>query len=86
MVPNILSYLTQFDDYSVFNSVLNESGAFPSCIEFSLRFGGIQNRAQSEQAMVQSLKADKFLRLVESKAVEFNFFLNFLMGIGESLL
>ena len=76
MVPNNFSYLNGSEDCSVFDSVLTESGAFPMLHRVSVEIWWLsKNREPSEQdALVKSLKEDNFPRLAESKAVEFNFF------------
>ena len=76
MVPNNFSYLNGSEDCSVFDSVLTESGAFPMLHRVSVEIWWFsKNREPSEQdTLVKSLKEDNFPRLAESKAVEFNFF------------
>ena len=60
------------EDWSTFDSVLTESDAFPMLRRVSVGIWWYQVfRDLSEQ--VEGLKEDKFPRLVESKAVEFNF-------------
>jgi hypothetical protein len=67
---------TDSEDWSAFDSVLTASGAFPMLHRVSVKIGWyITEREKSEQdAIFESLKEDKFPRLVESKAVKFNFF------------
>jgi hypothetical protein len=64
------------DDWSTFDSVLTESSAFPMLHHVVVEYWWHSvSRDVSEMIPVfESLKEDKFPRLVESKAVEFNFY------------
>ena len=66
---------TESDDWSAFDSVLTEPGAFPMLHRVLVEIWWYTaSRNLSEQdAVLESLKEDKFPRLVKSKAVEFNF-------------
>jgi hypothetical protein len=66
---------TESEDWSAFDSVLTEFNAFPMLHRvsaeiwwFSYGMGDVD-----EDGVLESLKEDKFPRLVESKVVEFNF-------------
>ena len=66
---------THFELWSAFDSMLTDSGAFPVLCRVSVEFG-LYSRYRSEperDAILKSLKENKFARLVESEAVEFNF-------------
>jgi hypothetical protein len=69
---------SESEDWSAFDSVLTESGAFPMLHRVSVEFGwnshGLEvDGADDEDGIWESLKEDRFPRLAESKAVEFNF-------------
>jgi len=68
------SYRTESVDWSAFDSVLTESGAFPMLHRVSVKVWWYSAwRDLSEQdAVLESLTKAKFPRLVESKAMEFN--------------
>ena len=69
------SCLTKSEDWFAFDSVLTESGAFPMLHRVSVKiwwYTGSEDPDDCE-AMLESSKEDKFPRLLESKAVEFNF-------------
>ena len=70
-----VSHLTESEDWSAFDSVLTESDAFPMLHQVSVEIWWYSTRRDlSEQdPMLESLKEDRFPRLVESKAVQFNF-------------
>jgi hypothetical protein len=74
------SFLTESEDWSAFDSVLTESGAFPMLhrvlVEIDL----------DDPDGVESLKEDKFPRLVESKTVEFDIYVYRDVSVDESLL
>jgi len=63
---------TESEDWSAFDSLLTESGAFPILHRVSIKIKW-NSRGRDRDALLESLKEDKFPRLVESKAVEFNF-------------
>ena len=74
VIPNNYSYPNDPEDWSVFDSVLTESGAFPMLHRVSVDISWHSGRDLIEQdAMLEILKEDKFPRLVESKEVQFNF-------------
>jgi hypothetical protein len=79
---------TDSEDWSAFDSVLTESGAFPMLHRVSVKIGWyIADRELSEQeAILESLKEDKFPRLMESKALKFNFSALKLNWGGDTLL
>jgi hypothetical protein len=63
-------------DWSVFDSMLTESGAFPMLHRVSISleiWRDFWNFVDVEDGIWKSLTEDKFPRLAESKAVEFNF-------------
>ena len=66
---------TESEDWSAFDSVLTESGAFPMLHRVSVEIWWYSAcRDQSEKdAVFESLNEDRFPRLVESKAVKFKF-------------
>ena len=67
---------TKDEDWSAFDSVLTESGAFPM-----LHRVLVEILWYTEQDIVlESLKEDKFPRLVESEVVEFNFSAELIRG------
>ena len=63
------------DDWSAFDSVLTESGAFPLLHRVLVAIWWYPlYRDQSEvDSVLECLKEERFPRLVESKAVKFNF-------------
>ena len=71
------SCLIHFEVWSAFDSMLTDSGAFPMLRRVSVDFRWFsiyRNLSVPEQdAILESIKEDNFPRLVESKAVEFNF-------------
>ena len=75
VVQDDLPCRTESKDWSAFDSVLTESGAFPMLHRVLVEIWWYTaSRNLSEQdAVLESLKEDKFPRLVKSKAVEFNF-------------
>jgi hypothetical protein len=65
---------TEFEDWSAFDSVLTESGAFPMLHRVSIVLEIWRSLdVDVEDGIWKSLKEDKFPLLAESKAVEFNF-------------
>ena len=75
VVDSNASWLTESEDWSAFDSVLTESGAFPMLHRVSVKIWWcttISGNPDDCHAMLESLKEVKFSRLVESKAVEFN--------------
>ena len=66
---------TESEDWSTFDSVLTESCAFPMLHQVSVKIWWISFYRDQIQvgAVLESLKEDKFPRLVESEAVVFNF-------------
>jgi hypothetical protein len=73
------SFLSDSEDWSAFDSVLTESGAFPMLHRVSVVVWWYEAyRGQSEgEAFSESINEDNFPRLVESKAVEFNLSVKF---------
>ena len=65
------SWLTEFEDWSAFDSVLTESGAFRMLHRVSVQilWHPIYRDLGKQEAILKSLKEDKFPRLLESKAV-----------------
>ena len=63
---------TDSKDWHTFDSVLNEPGAFPVLRRVSVKFLWYTTDVL-DQDRVESVKEDKFPRLVESKTVEFTF-------------
>ena len=63
------------EEPSAFDSVLTESGAFPMLHQVSVGIWWYSESMEPEDRIVimESLKKDKFPRLMESKAVEFIF-------------
>jgi hypothetical protein len=64
------------EDWSAFDSLLTESGAFPMLHRVSISLDiwcRRWNDVDVEDGIWKSLKENKFPRLAESKAVEFNF-------------
>jgi hypothetical protein len=66
-----VSFPTEYEDWSAFDSVLTESGAFPMLHRVLVEMELDDLNAECD---VQRLKEDKFPRLVESKTVEFDFY------------
>ena len=67
-------FKTESEDWSVFDSVLTKSGAFPMLHRVSVEIWWCpQFMDLDENLLNESFKEDKFPRLVESKEVEFNF-------------
>ncbi|KIM37821.1 hypothetical protein M413DRAFT_30729 [Hebeloma cylindrosporum] len=67
---------TESDDWSAFDSVLKKTGAFPMLHRVSVEIWWLMycmGVDDDEDRISESLKEDKFPRLVKSKAVEFNF-------------
>jgi hypothetical protein len=69
---------TESEDWSAFDSVLTKSGRFPMLHRVSVEIwwyshGRDEDDMNDEDGILESLKEDKFPRLAESKAVEFNF-------------
>ena len=67
---------TESEDWSAFDSVLTQSGAFPMLHQVSVRIWWDpvdRLGVEVENGVMEILKEDKLPRLVESKAVEFNF-------------
>ena len=64
------SFQTVSEECSAFDSMLTESGAFPMLHQVSVAIWWEFNEMN---LVMESLKKDRFPRLVESKAVEFNF-------------
>ena len=60
------------EDWSAFDSMLTESGAFPMLRLVSVRIWWY-SVFRNLSGQVESLKEDKFPQLVESKAVDFDF-------------
>ena len=70
------SYLTQFELWSVFDSMLTDSSVFPVLRRVSVEFRWFSKywSELDNDAILESLKENKFFpRLVESEAVKFNF-------------
>ena len=76
VVDGDASWLTESEDWSAFDSVLTESGAFPMLHRVSVKIWWcvISRNPDDCHAMLEILKEVKFFRLVESKAVEFNLY------------
>ena len=74
------SYLESSDPelWSAFDSMLTDPGAFPVLRRVSVKFGWyLEHWSESEKdAVSEELKEINFPRLVESEAVEFNFFVS----------
>ena len=78
VVQDDASCRTESDDWSAFDSVLTKSGAFPMLRRVSVGILWYSVFDEDEESgwqdhVLESLKEDKFPRLVESKAVEFKF-------------
>ena len=69
------SFQTDSDDWSTFDSLLTESGAFPMLHRVSVEISRYAKYMGLDDVypVMESLKEDNFPRLVESKTVEFNF-------------
>ena len=69
------SYLTHFEVWSAFDSMLTDSGAFPALCRVSVMFGWFSKYISETEmdAVLEGLKENILPRLVESEAVEFNF-------------
>ena len=63
---------TETEDWSAFDSMLTESGAFPMLRLVSVRIWWY-SVFRNLSGQVESLQEDKFPQLVESKAVDFDF-------------
>ena len=64
----------QTEDWFAFDSVLTESNAFPVLHRVSVKtYGNSDCKDHDDLLNLGNLKEDMFPRLVESKAVEFNF-------------
>ena len=73
MVVNTdVSCRTDSEVWHTFDSVLTKSGAFPALRRVSVKFWWYTTDVL-DQDRVESVKEDKFPRLVESKTVEFTF-------------
>ena len=84
MVVNTdVSCRTDSEVWHTFDSVLTKSGAFPALRRVSVKFWWYTTDVL-DQDRVESVKEDKFPRLVESKTVEFTFRAELRDGIGES--
>ena len=68
-------YLTHFEIWSAFDSMLTDSGAFPVLRRVSVKFRWFSKywSKPEKDGILESLKENKFSQLVESEAVEFNF-------------
>ena len=66
---------TESKDWSAFDSVLTESGAFPMLhrVLFEIWWYTAGRDISEQDAVLESLKEDKFPLLMKSKAVEFKF-------------
>ena len=69
------SYLTHFELWSTFDSVLTDSCAFPVLRQVSVTFCWYSRdwSEHEKDAFLESLKENRFPRLVESEAVKFDF-------------
>jgi hypothetical protein len=75
-VDAVNSCRTESEDWSTFDSVLTESGAFPMLHRVSVEIWWNSydtDYVGDEDSIWKSFKKEKFPRLAESKAVEFNF-------------
>jgi hypothetical protein len=79
MVQEGASFRTDSENRSAFDSVLTESGAFPMLRQVSVEIWWSITDWEHE-GITERLKEDKFPRLVESKAVKFNFSAEVLWG------
>ena len=90
-VEDKTSFHTESEDWAALDSVLTESGAFPMLhrvsVEFSGRTGSESMYLSGRDAMLESLKENKFPRLmpVKNKAVELDFSAHFFGGYGVEL-
>ena len=75
LVEDDASFQVMADNPSAFDSVLTESGAFPMLHRVSVEIWWYPKcmDLDSRTVAMGGLREDKFPRLVESKAVEFNF-------------
>ena len=77
MAEDDASFQILAEEPSAFDSVLTESGAFPVLHRVSVAIWWYSDsRAMDRDGMkvsMESLRKDKFPRLIESKAVKFNF-------------
>ena len=73
VIDDDASFKTESEDWSDFDSVLTESGAFPMLHRVSVHIAWCSEFMDLVNLLIESLKEDRFPRLVESKAVEFNF-------------
>jgi hypothetical protein len=66
---------TESEDWSAFDSVMTESGAFPMLhrVLVEIWWYSACRDVSERKAVFESLKEDKFPRLVKSKAVKFKF-------------
>ena len=67
------SFQTVSEEWSAFDSILTESGAFPMLHQVSVAIWWETMDLDEMNLFMETLKKDKFPRLVKSKAVEFNF-------------
>jgi hypothetical protein len=67
MIEEDASFPTESEDWSAFDSLLTESGAFPMLHRVLVE-------VDLDDPELESLKEDKFPRLVESKTVVFDFY------------
>jgi hypothetical protein len=72
LVNAVDSCRTESEDWSTFDSVMTESGSFPMLHRVSVQIS-FDVAVDHEEGIWKSFKEDKFSRLAESKAVEFNF-------------
>ena len=75
LVEDDASFQIMSEEPSAFDSVLTESGAFPMLHRVSVAIWWFSESRNLDgmNVVMQSLKKDKFSRLLESKAVEFKF-------------
>ena len=85
VIDDDVSFKSESEDWSDFDSVLTESGAFPMLHRVSVQIAWCSDLIDVMNLLMESfkvdlmnflnesLKKDKFPRLVERKAVEFNF-------------
>ena len=75
MVLDDASFQNMSEEPSAFDSVLTESGAFPTLHGVSVTIWWYPDFMDLDgmKRVMESFKKDKFPRLIESKAVEFNF-------------
>ena len=69
------AFKTESEDWSTLDSVLTESHAFPMLHQVSVEISWWSESMDisEREAMLESLKKDKFSRLMKSKAVKFDF-------------